>query len=469
MKDRTRISLLGVLAWSTLASCALAIVCYLRVSTYTRFLADDFCGAADYQQMGIAASLKEYYLTWDGRIASDLFNLAAQGAGQRWTSVLPAITIILWGAILVLVLRESFRKAGLEKIAIVSAAATVFLIYVTLRTAPNTDQSFFWETGLIVYGVPLLFLSGYMFCIFRALTGGKLWLAAGAVLTFMAGACSETYSAMQLTALLMAWLLWRFVERDDRAKVLVPGVLAAALSLAIVATAPGNAERQKTFILYRPDILRQFADSVLWAFYQGYRFVWQHPVEFSLCLLLPAIVAMHLRLPVHQHPNVTGNLRRLLLWNVAAFVVVLSSIAPAYFVSGAHPPDRAMVTTQFFLICVACAWGFIFGRALVQSKPRWTTGALVTAIVLLLCGPVLTAKNVWREAAVYRVYAELWDEQDAALRSAKQKGEKAVVLRKLPQWGGPGMESAGADPKAGFNVCIARYYGVESVSYREGP
>ena len=38
------------------------------------------------------------------------------------------------------------------------------------------------------------------------------------------------------------------------------------------------------------------------------------------------------------------NLKRLVFWNAAAGLVVLASILPAYVVSSAHPPDRAMAT-----------------------------------------------------------------------------------------------------------------------------
>lgn len=449
--------------------CGGSIAAYIRQSTFTRFMADDFCGAADRAQMGILASLKDYYMTWDGRFVSDLLNLLIQGMAARWAAILPGVVITALVIVFYFAIYELAKSANFPVARMQSFSAALLLIYALLESAPSREQSFFWETGLVTYAVPLVFVGLYVIALLRLWQDPErkpLIVLVGA-LVFVAGGFSETLSAMQLTGLLLGWILWRFAENDRRATVMVPAIVGAALSFFIMAAAPGNGERHKTFLLYRPDYLQQSSDSVLWSLYQGYRWVWQHMATFFLCLVCSTTAALNSNRSIMEHSPSLANVRRFLLWNVAVFLVMCSSVAPAYFASGTHPPDRAMALTQFVLICVTCTWGWFVGKALKQSSPKLIPIAH-GFLILLLIFPVLSTRSAWREAEQYRVYADMWDAEDASIRTAKARGEKAMVLRALPHWGGPGMESAGENPKNGLNVCIARYYGVDSVSYQTG-
>jgi hypothetical protein len=470
--------LLGVFCSLGLAG---ALLTRAYLGTFTRLMADDYCGAIDLARMGFWGSLTDWYLTWDGRFAANIVTLSAEAAGPGIVPVLPSILLVIWLLALTFTIHELLSSLKWANKLGKSFLLAELVLYATMETAPNSIQSFQWETGLIVYSVPLVLLTVYVGLVFRILKYApkrkiSAYLLLSGVITFIAGGFSETYVAMQAGSLALAVLILPLIVKEFPRRIIFPGLTGSLFALVTVATAPGNAVRQY-FNPFERHWSQQISSAVLYSFYFVYRFVREHPISFLLCLVIPAAIAFiaYDVIPPRKSEISPRRVSKLLLCNVAVFLIVLSSVAPGYYGFGSRPPDRAMVTAQFVLVCATIGWGLLMGsRIKLLVAERYGSKAFAAAVVLLLLllmlvGPLASMRIDLANAGGFRKYAQQWDQQDKVIRESRSIGTRDLVLLPLPVSGFGGLEVPGPNPKVGFNTCIAKYYGLDSLAYRLEP
>jgi hypothetical protein len=83
----------------------------------------------------------------------------------------------------------------------------------------------------------------------------------------------------------------------------------------------------------------------------------------------------------------------------------------------------------------------------------------------LAFGPLFTAVQVVQQIGAARDYAAQWDQLDAAVRAERARGVQDVTVRPLPSTGlVQNLDFIGSNRADWLNECVARYYGVRSIS-----
>src|SRR5258708_3533609 len=117
-------------AWAIglLAACFLSVViAHAYVGTFSRFMADTYCYAANVSSYGFLGAQQVWYNTWTGRFAFSLGESLTGWIGPRLAPVLPPLVLLLWlGALVSIVVQFrlfSGRLASLCAAVLLSALA----------------------------------------------------------------------------------------------------------------------------------------------------------------------------------------------------------------------------------------------------------------------------------------------------------------------------------------------------------
>jgi Family of unknown function (DUF6056) len=451
------------------------LVAHAYLGTFSRYLADDFCTASSLRRLGFLASQSYWYETWSGRYSFTFVVSLTQAMGPRLTPLLASAALLVWMAAGSYQARRLFPDlsqagwlAGLTLAAIHA--------FTTLEGSPSVYQSLYWQTGMITYLLPLTFSLAYL---------GWLWPAASGRLTprrlpaasavsfivgFLLGGFSETFVAVQTTALGLGLLVALVLARRDRrlgaAALLGAGLAGSILAGLALALAPGTQVRS-ALMPPHPE-LGVLIEATL---KDGYLFLARTgkalPLGIAMAVLVPLILAMIQESGVDDSkPSVRGTLLGLIIIPVATPVLILSTIAPYEYAISSYPDARVLVSTMFVLSLGLVVWGTLLGRLLVQVGSRWLVRVpqavlLLAAVTLLaLAATVVPATSrILSLTAEARDYARSWDTRDANLREAT--GAELVAAASLRHMGG--LAEVGRDPDEWINRCIAGTYGLGAV------
>ena len=476
---------LGLLAGS-FALLPLAAHAYL--GTFSRYLADDFCTASSLRRLGFAASQAYWYETWSGRFSFTFVVSLAQAVGPSLTPWLPSLALLAWLAAWLYfgrrVLGDSLRMGWPVWIPIGAVHA-----FATLHGAPSVYQSLYWQTGMTTYVLPMVLAIAYVGWMWPYATSGaettkpgfrmKPGFGFGFVsfgVAFLLGGFSETYVALQTTALGMGLLLsLAFIEKEDRAKAATLigfGLMGSILAGLVLALAPGTQVRSG---LMPPH--PALAELVRATLKDGYLFLARtvkgSPAAIALAVGLPCSFVLIRDLAAAATGSIGKELRRrtvivLILLPVLIPILMLSTIAPYEYAISSYPDARVLVSTMFVLAGGLVVWGAALGRLLagipVLQSRRGSLAAIGLAAIATLglaLASIQTASSTLDSAPVARSYAQTWDKRDADLRRIAPAGEEPVATPSLRHMGG--LAEIGRDPEEWINRCVAGTYGLEAV------
>jgi hypothetical protein len=134
------------------------------------------------------------------------------------------------------------------------------------------------------------------------------------------------------------------------------------------------------------------------------------------------------------------------------------------------PPDRVLFLPHTILIFTAACWGCIMGMGFRQDQaniqqhiPLLVLGLI---LVLLVLGPMASISKVIARIPDYRLFAVQNDERDQTIRTLAASGVQDVQVKPLDvdmAYMG-GLDIITLNPNHWFNVCVADYYGVKTIS-----
>ena len=235
-----------------IAALALPIL-FAYLGQFSRLITDDYCEIARAREMGAWDFMIYMWNTWTGGYSYAFFVGMIEPLGVRSAAILPTVMIGLWLVglswlvlqCLVYLKIDRRRRTLSVTIAALTVAAAINAFY--------SPQSFYWETGIIRYTLPLALLAVYMALAFwAARRPGRDALAsfgiiAGGLLCFISAGFSEMYAVFQAAfltlCLLMAAALARESMRRSYALVFGVGWLATLCGLGLQLIAPGVAVR----------------------------------------------------------------------------------------------------------------------------------------------------------------------------------------------------------------------------------
>ena len=460
----------------------LPLAAHAYLGTFSRYIADDFCTASSLRRLGFAASQVYWYETWSGRYSFTFVVSLSQAVGPRLTPWLPTLVLLAWLAAWLYfgrrVLGDTLRMGWLVWIPIGAVHA-----FATLSGAPNVYQSLYWQTGMTTYILPMALAIGYVGWMWPRAAGvadntkpGFGLGLVGFATAFLVGGFSETYVALQTTALgLGLFLSLAFVDKENRARAATLvgcGLVGSILAGLVLALAPGTQIRSGLMPPH-PALVELLQAT----FKDGYLFLARtvkgSPAAIALAVGLPcSLILMRDLAAAAAGANVKGMRRRtvtaLILLPALTPVLMLSTIAPYEYAISSYPDARVLVSTMFVLAGGLVVWGAALGRLLagipVLQSRRGSLAAIGLAGIAILglaLASIQTTSSTLDSAPVARGYAQTWDKRDADLRRIAQAGEEPVATPSLRHMGG--LAEIGRDPDEWINRCVAGTYGLEAV------
>jgi hypothetical protein len=449
----------------------LPIAVYIVNGTFTRPLTDDFCAIMDARQHGYPGILIHQYLNWQPGLSSTSLQTFVALAGIWATQLLPAALILtLWLAFLWLI-RETTKLLGWRSEAwahlLLAAGATLALI----DGLPNLPQAVYWTSGASTYLPSVTLLIVYCALLARTIrTEPRIHRAALAavVLAFLCCGFNPTMNAMFITlcAILMpiTWVMCPAPRRHLLLWVLALSLLTAFAVLIFTLTAPGTTARaalQPPMLPMGTIILQTLAGSLA---FTATAILLYGPFSL-LALLIMAGVFSYVFTPFPIR-YVQRYWRLMLLISAIIYIVlVLACTATAVYASADYLPARAFSVPQAALVGLVMVWGFIMGSGLKRSTAsfRMRPTLLLLFAAVGLAGPVYETYQQLVYASRLATFASEWDSRDAYLRATEQR-DAVVKPFTFDLAAASWIEPIGTNPNRWFNICAARYYGLDSLA-----
>lgn len=196
----------------------------------------------------------------------------------------------------------------------------------------------------------------------------------------------------------------------------------------------------------------------------------------AVALLMPALLVIY-TIPRLGEPFVrelvSGRKTRwltVLIFPLICFALIMSCFVPAMYAMSKQPPPRALLIPEFVLISLLVAWSYytvhLLRYSLMGSRRRFPLLAGVSVVLAagLALVPIQAARRTFAKSARVRALALMWDKQDQEMRAARERGETDLTVPVAYNIGGTDLMTA--NPQWYVNQCVARYYGVNTITAR---
>jgi hypothetical protein len=418
---------------------ALPLLLWSLIGGYSRYTADDFCWAGILRMEGFVSANVHYYTIYSPRYTFTFLVNLAEMVGPAIVPALPVAAILTWLAALAWSFAQ-FNVPPWRALLLAEVAAVA-----TFQTAPDLPQSFYWQTGLLTYLLPLIMATCLIGWIRLGIQRWWAW-ALSAAITFFAGGLSETYLIPQNVAVSLA-LLAACVFGTRRAHVLA-AFAGGVLALIVIVVAPATATR----VHGTPaDLGLTLSASLATAYMQAYRLVRFFPFTVLLCLAAPIVVL---------RDSFRISLTWFVLVSLATLVTLPFCYFPSFYAQNGNPPARSLIVPGALLV------GYLLfaGYALRGVMAPWFSGDRVRAAALAAMAvvPFVVVGMTWPDQATASRYAALFDVEDQQIRASRDAGETDLTVPPLPT--NLGENFVTPDRNDWFNGCVARYYGVDSIA-----
>ena len=482
-----------------LAAAMIPLCAYVCDSSFTRYMADDYCVAAALHAQGFLASQASLFKSLSGRFSWNFVMNAVELLGPAIVPVLPVLTLATWIVAIVWMIGRWRFAVSLIESRVVRLALAAVVLYVTLRITPNVVQSLYWQSNMLTVTVPLVLLT-----IYAGLVGTwvnqpsagppsvlRVTMATG--LPFVIAGFVEAIAALLVPALaiatIVAALRLRAPKYSSVVTLLAAGFAGSSLALGLMWFSPGTHNRllleghKHISVLEWVRLSAYLAVRALLLSVRLGALSWPFAILSSASMGVAAASIEKCR----RQASGTDKIKLMGLRTAfvglpfMAFVVFFLCVSPAVYVFSSGPPARVLIIPAFLLTCFVMVWwflgGYVVGRALLGPLPSPHLAAptrrtlLIGALLVVLCGPIVTTAKILRFIPSDRAYSTAWDAQDRTLRRAVSDGDTVAWVVPLPTsyTDRARLGVLRADPNYWVNQCVAQYYGLRMVSVRLPP
>jgi hypothetical protein len=458
--------------WLGCGLLGVSLASFMYSGWFSRYLADDYCKTAHFWNGQLVA-----WHILAGRFMVTFLTGVFDLFGSTFYRLTPALIIILWVVELSILFIRLLRFLPFKVPAASAWLCGMVVTFASIVGTPNRLQSLYWRDGMFNYNFPILFFLLLLIVgtgqLEKQRTGRKMWLSAAgcALLAFLAAGCSESFAAYEIGCFLIAMgLLLLFTRgrlRGQALLLLVFALIGALFGLALIWLSPDTPARQK-LLPAPPDIVTLVSRSMLYAYYFMRTSTNLMKLVTLMSVGIPALLVFcmspeALNLKWRQWLLVLG---LILLVGYAALAPVF---APSVYAESSDPESRVLIITRFSLVCTFLAMGVGVGllgrqvleRSLSQFRFVINAAALVILAGLCLCYLVISWQINSVEIPARQAWALQWDQRDALLRRAAASGQASVHVIELQNMGK--LMEYGPDPNDTLNICVAQYYGLQSV------
>ena len=441
-----------------LALFAVTLYFILTTSSSVRYWADDFCSATTLRNYGYLKAQIFWWKSWTGRYsyiaALDFFELLGPWAVR----IIPLVLLVL-------------LTLSILPVLFFDVVLSFLFIILTLINAPNIIQSFYWQTGSLNYAIPFVFLN--LFLSLVVLAKRRIPLFVPSILLFIAGGFSESYAMAQLVLVIFVLLMIITLDvpaKSQRIKVVIAGIIGAALSLFVMYLSPGNLARGTT--VTPPESLAYVVSSTIYGTkWYLQRLLFIKPFLYSL-VVGASVIFFFVSRNWKLFKKVTLSVRRMvlamLLAVLAAVFATAAVIGSGYYSMAITPPERTMFIVVYIIFLCFFIFCFIVSvlvkRVLSTKSERWFRW-LVTLFFLL--ASMLLIKSTlfhWQEIeSQLKNYAKDWDVQEKVLINAKSQSSPVSIKNVKPV----GELDGFTENKGWVTSCLSGYYQVENIKIEE--
>jgi hypothetical protein len=366
------------------AVCGALLLPYVALAAFAHPIADDFTYAFDTQRDGFWAAYRAQYVSWNGRFASNVFELAGP---MVWGSVASyravAVAMLMGTALAAYCLVRALTRGAWSRPQGLGAAVALSAVFVTI--VPSLGETIYWYTSTVTYQ-----LSAILFAIHAAMTidalagdvgvSSRARLAAAFVLVPVVVGMNEVAMAM-IVLFLASVLAIAAIEGRRRVTMVAGAMLAVALASSLaVWLAPGNAVRAAMYPV-RHDLFRSLALTVLQTIRFGAAWTTSGPLVLASLLYLPLAAEVAERVPVFRAVSPLGATA------MAAGAVLTIPIAtfPVYWSTGLLGQHRTPSIACFvFVLLWFATLTALVATGRLPTATRFTGDPRVRAAVFVL-------------------------------------------------------------------------------------
>jgi hypothetical protein len=439
------------------------------LGSYSRFMADDYCSAAESLRLGILRAAWFWYRTWTGRYSASVLDAAFGALGPGFTPAVTALVLIVWMASLFAAILLYSRSTGGHAQPLLGFSIAGVVLFLTLALAPSVPQALYWGQGMRSVIPPLIVmaLDTAIFLFARERNWPRweaiLWMALSFMMAFGAGGFSETYAALQVVILGLALAMLFFArERNPRrqdALFLSTGLAGAILAVVVVIASPGNPARAANFPP-APGLL-----DLLRISFESYGIFLSQLVSSPLKVTaLAASLTFGIWAGLHSAFGPRG-WRVAVIIAAAGLVLTFSCFPPAAYGESTVPPDRTLLIPTYMLVLAAVLVGAAVSGPLAE---RWkpATPLSYASILLLWIAAILSLHQMLAVRPTYIAYARAWGQFHSQMIGFRREGIASAVIStadmKANNWAQ--LNTLGDNTRFWLNKCVGDYYGVKVIS-----
>jgi len=454
-------------------------------------IGDDY-GAIDTFKPGNRLEESIYSLTTTGRYGQSIASSVLYGSlGDRIVVLLP-LAILAWFIVLAFMYIKYFLRSVVKKqetLLFISASAAILLTFLTLlvnNTHQTTNlhawasyQLFFWPSGIITYTLPLLlFVTGF-YTIFLSKKGVTLrfrtQLIAYIILTFVSSLFNEVQPIILLltaAGLLLASYLKYFKQIRSHRRVLLATIPTTIVAVLALYFSPGRIQRSQVIGAITPSTDGSLAGSVMRNMTTLFESLYFRPREILLLALVGALIAV---IVYAYTKNIKVYTKRtmvalpyvaLVVLVFAASIVVSITLTVIGYGYSTGVFSRTMLIAQFLYVITVPLIAFCISTIILSReklKLWFSIGVVLLGFLFLTSLPKYTSK-ILTQVNSSVTYFNVWNEQDAILRSKAADGVETTVYLDNPAVGvgdGFSLTCVGkyASSTMWLNNQISQYYG----------
>jgi hypothetical protein len=342
------------------------------VGSFSRYASDDFCTASVAVNQGFLATQWYWYTTWSGRYTFTLLDTALELIGTWTPQVLPTLATVAWVAAGTWALLPGARHQRWPSPLFTSFMVAELVSFASLTAAPNVGQSFYWQTGLLTYTLPLILATLFAGWVLRQLVRAdghvsKWSMAASGVACFAIGGLSESSLMIQAVALILVLALGYAMLRGPRRTALLgllgPALLGSIFAGGVMLLAPGThmraaQEDDPQVSLARAVVAARASLSLAVWIVRRFEVLSRPTVVLILVICGQLGFVAWRRLSSPRGTEWRRLAAQIALVALVGFGLEPLSLFPVYLVQGFDPPGRVQELADFVLVVALCACAY---------------------------------------------------------------------------------------------------------------
>jgi hypothetical protein len=442
---------------------------------HARPLGDDLCNAANARELGLLGCVRNDYLHWGGRWASQVLACSFPAAFDvaRWYPV----GLLAVAAVLVVALRLWVGTVlALERDRRLAWSLSLVLVALYWSGMPHPGETVYWLEGAFIYSLNVALCLVLIACLIRLperRSGSRdLATCALALLAATVAAFHEMF-ALVLLAVLLAGTAAALRFRDGRWPVWAVLAAATALGLATVLLAPGNVNREAHFPEGRSVGRAVLAAARMWLRVLDAPVGRGEAVGGAMALgwvvdarlLAATVLFVGARSIRSLHPDWLRREPR--LWRLVVPLLSLAVITGSFLVGGwglgRTLPLRAFDGLYLVFLLGWFLTVFVYTRRAAPVAPfLQALSALVLAVGLLASTNTKLALRDLADGRAQRFAREM-ALRDVEAARVRERGGAELVVRPIEPWPSSYFRNDIPELLPELRQCVARYFGVPSL------